>query len=464
MTTTTSDSGVRVPHVVKGERFTGTDCVHGREGERFATPKLDLNSLVWPRGVSGPAFDIPVAEIIDVLVQVGDWLAKDPKGLLEEALVSARRTSPLPAEVVDRSYEDLPKLFTRETLEFQVKAELGGPDVLDGWREIAGAPSGRVHRIRAFPPRLVHIIAGNSPGVAAVSIVRGALVKGLNLIKLPSNDLFTASAILRAMADVAPGHPVTRSFSAVYWRGGDERVEGTLFRPQFFDKLVAWGGASTIGNAKKYVGPGFELVAFDPKTSISLVGKEAFESESVLRAVADLSAADATLVEQEACASSRYQFVEGSPEQVDRYCALVQQRMGVQRRTSSAAGRPVPGTLRVEIAGLRDMEPLYRVWGDYSGSGVVVRSDEPVEFHPDFRILNVIPVTDLAEGVAHANVATQTVGVYPPGRKEALRDSLAAMGVQRIVPLGSAGSVEPGLPHDGFMPLTRFVRWVNDEG
>jgi len=24
--------------------------------------------------------------------------------------------------------------------------------------------------------------------------------------------------------------------------------------------------------------------------------------------------------------------------------------------------------------------------------------------------------------------------------------------------------VEAGLPHDGFMPLQRFVRWVNDEG
>jgi Acyl-CoA reductase (LuxC) len=461
---TTSDSCVQVPHVVKGERLTGADCLHGREGNRFATPKLDLNSLVWPRTIPGPAFDVPVAEIIDVLVQVGNWLAKDPKGLLEAALVSARRTSPLPAEVVDRSYQDLPKLFTRETMEFQIRTELGGPDVLDGWREIAGAPSGRVHRIRAFPPRLVHIIAGNSPGVAAVSIVRGALVKGLNLIKLPSNDLFTATAILQAMADVAPAHPVTRSFSAVYWRGGDERVEGTLFRPQFFDKLVAWGGGSTIVNARTYVGPGFELVAFDPKTSISLVGREVFQSEAVLRAVADLAATDATLVEQQACASSRYQFVEGSPEQVDRYCALVQQRMGVQRRTSSAAGRPVPGTLRVEIEGLRGMEPLYRVWGDYAGSGIVVRSEEPVDFHPDSRIVNVVPVTDLAEGVAHANVATQTVGVYPPGRKEALRDCLAAMGVQRVVTLGSAGSVDSGLPHDGFMPLTRFVRWVNDEG
>jgi len=464
MTTTQESPTVRVPHVVKGERLTGTDRVYGAGAARFATPALDLNSLVWPRNVPGPAFDVPVTEIMDLLVQVGAWLSDDPKGLVEQALVSARWTSPLPAEVVDRSYEQLPKLFNRASMEFQIRTELGGPDVLDGWREIVDAPTGRTHRIRAFPPRLIHIIAGNAPGVAAVSIVRGALIKGLNLIKIPSNDLFTAPAILEAMADVAPGHPVTRSFSAAYWRGGDESVEGILFRPQFFDKLVAWGGGNTIVSAKKYVGPGLELVAFDPKTSISLVGREAFESEATLEAVADLAAADATLVEQQACASSRFQFVEGSPEEVDRYCGLLQLRMGTERPTTSIAGRPVPVELREEIDGLRDMEDFYRVWGDYSGSGVVIRSEDPVDFHPDFRTVNVIPVGDLSVGVAHANVATQTVGVYPPERKTALRDSLAAMGVQRVVNLGSAGGVETGLPHDGFMPLARFVRWVNDEG
>ncbi|HSV35547.1 MAG TPA: acyl-CoA reductase, partial [Ramlibacter sp.] len=63
-----------------------------------------------------------------------------------------------------------------------------------------------------------------------------------------------------------------------------------------------------------------------------------------------------------------------------------------------------------------------------------------------------------------ANVATQTVGVYPPSRKAGLRNALAAAGVQRVVALGQAVMFETGLSHDGFYPLQRFVRWVNDEG
>jgi hypothetical protein len=451
---------VPVCHVVKGRTVTGNEVDHGR----FTTPALNLDDLVWSRREPGPAFDTPLSEIMDVMVDLGDRLTRDPDGLLAEALEHGARTSPLPRDVLERSFAGLGRIFNRPSLEFQVREELGGADVVDGWREVADAPSGRTHRIRAFPPRLIHVIAGNAPGVAAMSVMRGALTKGVHLFKLPSNDLFSATAILRTLAAVAPDHPVTRSFSAAYWRGGDAKVEGLLFRPQFFDKLVAWGGESTIRSAKEYIGPGFELVAFDPKTSISLIGREAFESEATLADAAERAAADATIMNQQACASSRVQFVEGTVEQVDRYCALLQKRLGIERPTASAIGSPLPADLRDEIDGLRDMQPHYRVWGGYEGKGLVIRSEEPVEFHPDGRVVNVVPVETLGSAVLRANVATQTVGVYPASRKLELRDGLAAAGVQRVVELGSAVAFEAGISHDGFYPLQRFVRWVNDEG
>ncbi|MFL6662659.1 MAG: acyl-CoA reductase [Rhizobacter sp.] len=451
---------VPVCHIVKGEVVTGAEQVHGR----FATPKLDLDQLVWPRSAPGPAFDTPLAEIVDVLVELGAWLAADPQGAVAEALEHSLRTGPLPRPLMEHSYAHIGKPFDRRSIAFQIERELGGADVLDGWREIANTPSGRPARIRAFPPRLIHIVAGNAPGVSAQTVLRGALTKGVNLLKLPSNDLFTAPAILRGLAAVAPGHPLTRSFSAVYWRGGDASVEGTLFRPQFFDKIVAWGGEASIRSAVKYLGPGFELVSFDPKTSISLIGREAFASSESLADVAERAAFDATLMNQQACASSRFQFVEGSVEEVDRYCALLQKRMNVDRPTASAIGAPVPPALRDELDGLRMLEPEVRLWGGYGGEGLVIRTADPVDFHPDGKIVNVVPVTSLADAVRHANVATQTVGVWPPQRKAGLRDALASRGVQRVVNLGGTAGIEMGLPHDGFHPLQRFVRWVNDEG
>jgi Acyl-CoA reductase (LuxC) len=455
---------VPVGHVIKGEYVAGGAQVHGPPHARFATPELRLNDLVWNRAEPGPAFETPLADIIGVLEETGRWLVRDPDGLVAETLALSLRSNPLPGAVVERSFAMLPIQFDRAQLEYQVERELGGADILDGWRQMPAPPSGRTHSVRAYPPRIVHIMPGNSPLAAALTIAWSALSKGVHLLKLPSNDLHSATMLLRAISAVAPGHPTARSFSTAYWRGGDDKVESMLFRPQYFDKLAAWGGESTLRSAKNYVGPGFELVAFDPKTSISFIGREAFASDAALDDAADRAAADATLIEQQACASSRFQFVEGTQEQVDRFCARLREKMGKARDFATAEGRPLPANMREEIDGLRGMDEYYKVWGDYTGPGVVIRSDDPVDFHPEGRVVNAVPVNDLKDAIQFVNLATQTVGVYPPSRKAELRDALACAGVQRVTDLGNAGAIERGLPHDGFYPLMRFMRWVNDEG
>jgi len=354
--------------------------------------------------------------------------------------------------------------FNRDRLLSLIEGELGDARLLDGWVPFKNRLGG-AGAIRAFPPRLVHVLAGNAPGVAANSIIRGAVTKGVHLLKLPSNDLFTAPAILRTMAAIAPEHPVLRSFSAVYWRGGDASIESVVFRPQYFDKLVAWGGESALKSAKNYIGPGFELVAFDPKTSISMIGKEALASRELIEETAELAANDSTPYNQAACTASRFHYVEAEDETtLDDYCAELQKRMGVERLTTSVYAQKVPKDLREEIETLKAFDSMYRVWGDYDGKGLVIRSDEPLEMYPDGKIVNVVRVPSLAFAMRYVTVATQTVGVYPARRKAEVRDRLASAGTQRVITLGGAGALVPGMSHDGFFPLHRMVRWVNDEG
>ncbi len=455
---------VRIRHVARGVPVSGDERAFGSGGYRFTAPALDFDALVWTRGEPGPAFDTPVAEIMDLLVELRGWLERDPDGLVAEALAASLRTNPLPAGVLREAYAGLGGAFSRPAMEFMVEQEFGGADVLDGWRTVAGAPSGRTVRVRAFPARIVHVLAGNAPGVAALSVLRGALTKGVNLFKLPSNDLHSVNVLLAGLHAIAPGHPTTRSFSSAYWRGGDEAVESLLFRPQFFDKLVAWGGDAALRSAKAYVGPGFELVSFDPKSSVSLVGREAFASEEALLEAAEGAARDIMLMDQQACAASRFQFVEGDAADADRFAQALLPRLGVARRLGSAVGNPVPEHIRVEVEALRDLEPYARVFGGYDGTGLVVRSEDPVDFHPENKVANVVPVASLDEALARINIATQSVGVYPAARKAQLRDRLAAAGAARVCTLGEVPIVESGLPHDGFYPMPRLVRWVTDEG
>jgi hypothetical protein len=461
---TTTETKIRVPHFVRGRLVWGEDTEYlSRDfGVPFVTPRLQLGDLFVPRSEPGPAFDVPVSEIIDFIVETGKHLVLEKNEYLQESLEMTLRVSPLPRRIIENTFHRPGQFLTREALEYKLERCFGGSEILDGWVEHTD-PNGSVSRVRAFPPRLVHMLSGNSPSAAMTSIADAALAKAVNVFKMPSADPFTTVAVLRTMSDISPDHPVLRSMSAVYWRGGDTTVEGVLYRSQYFDKLVAWGGGEAIANAAKYVGPGFQLVAFDPKVSMSIIGHDAFASEGALQEVSELAASDATIFNQDACVAPRQMFVEGDIDEVDRFCELLCQQLGIDREFASAVG-PVPGTdIREAVEGLRFLEPDYRVWGGFDGRGLVVRSPEPVDFHPTNKTVNVIPIASVRDAVAFATVATQTVGVYPSASKADLRDGLATAGVQRVVKLGSALKGSQGNPHDAMYPLHRFVNWVVDD-
>jgi Acyl-CoA reductase (LuxC) len=289
------------------------------------------------------------------------------------------------------------------------------------------------------------------------------LVKAINVFKMPSSDPFTCTAVLKTMAEVDPNHPVVQSMSAVYWRGGDERIERTLYRPQYFDKIVAWGGGDAINNVIKYLGPGMQLVSFDPKTSISMIGADGFTSDAVIEEIAEAAATDVSVFNQEACLASRFIFVEGERDGVEMFCERLQARLGVDRETASEVAHPLDVETREELAMLQVMDDDCKVWGKPDGRGLVVLTGEPVEFHPSNKTANVVHVPSLDDAVRYVNVATQTIGMYPPATKAALRDRLASAGAQRVVRLGGAAKHVEGGPHDAMFALQRMVHWMSDE-
>lgn len=455
-----------VPHVIRGRLVKGLDQVHTSRdmGVDFATPAIDPDALIWTRREPLPMLDMPIAEVIDFLVELGTRLDLDRNAALQQAFEGMNRVSALGPRVLENIYRDMRLMFDRRLMEAEITASIGALDRLDGWVE--HRPAGFANRLRAFPPRLVHIMAGNAPSVAALTIVRAALTKGVHLLKLASNDLFTPSAIVATMAEIDPDHPVTRSFSVAYWRGGDAAIERLIYQPQYFDKLVVWGGESAVRNALSYVGPGFELIAFDPKVSISMIGAEALASAESIAETARRAAADVVAFDQDACSASRYQFVEGATAAVDAYCAALVEELGKDQRYGNAQIEATPIAIREEVEVLRTLDPMYRVFGRPDGRGLVVRSDEPVDFHPDRKTVNVVQVPSLAQAVEHVTVATQTVGIYPAARKAALRDALAAAGAQRLVTLGRVISTDTfgGQPHDGIFPMHRMMKWIVDEG
>lgn len=455
---------IRVDHFIRGKVIEGGAVIHRSRdlGVDFATPEIDLNALVTPRAELPPLLDVKVSEIIDFLVACGERLELDKNPYLQEALEHIVATNPLPRRIVENLFRRARHFLTREGLQCSIDTNFINPKALDEWVERTDVRGNR-GALRAFPPRMIHMLAGNSPTGCISSIAQGALVKAINLFKMPSSDPFTCVAMLRTMAEVDADHPVVRSMSAVYWRGGDARIEGTLYRPQYFDKIVAWGGGDAIKNVIKYLGPGLQLVSFDPKTSISMIGAEGFRSDAVIEEIAERAAQDVTVFNQEACLASRFIFAEGERDGIEKFCAKLQERLAVDRDMASEVAHPLPVDVREEIEMLPLMDDSCKVWGKADGRGLVILTDEPVDFHPSNKTANVVHVRSLDDAVRYVNVATQTIGMYPPERKKLMRDRLASAGAQRVVRLGGAAKHVMGGAHDGMLPLQRFVHWMSDE-
>ncbi|MBU6265901.1 MAG: long-chain-fatty-acyl-CoA reductase [Sphingomonadales bacterium] len=460
VTTATADSA---PFFINGRVVEGADTIHRSRdlGVDFATPALDLDALVGPRTELPPLLNVPLAEIIDFLAEAGQRLVAPGNDHVEAAIERMAKVSLQPHGVIRFMVTNAAEYLDRKVLREVVEQNFPNPRALDEWVPHTDH-QGRRSFIRAYAPRLIHVLPGNAPAQGIRSIAQSALVKAVNVFKMASADPFSTVAFLRTMAEVDPDHPVVRSMSAVYWRGGDEAVERVLFRPQYFDKLVAWGGGDAIQNVMKYIGPGFQLVSFDPKTSISMVGKEVFASDETLAEAAHRNAMDVAMANQEACVCSRFTFLEATPEQADRYCEILAREIRVDR-TGEGTPRPLEMDLKEQIDMLRLMDEDYAVFGASDGRGVAIRSDEPVDFHPLRKTSNVVCVPSLDAAMQYVNVATQTVGVWPFHRMAELRDRLASGGAQRVVRLGEAGPGAIGNPHDAMYPLHRFVHWMANE-
>lgn len=412
--------------------------------------------------------DLSTDDILDFLVELGQHLNVSKNLYLQEAREGSYKTAPTTPPIIDEEYDSLGRMFDRAAMADAISAER---PYLDGWvpRKLS---DGRTISIRAFGARCLHIAAGNSPLISGLSIIRSALTRGDGIMKSPSNDPFTAAAMVRTMINVDPKHPVTKHFSVAYWRGGDETFERRFYLPHNIEKVLAWGGLASVRHVTKYIQPGLELVSFDPKRSCSIIGKSTFDSEANMREAALRVATDIGQLNQVACANSRTVFLltgtdEEGLKKASRFGELAYQAMIALPKHVSTSPKSVNRELKSCVESLRDQEEWYNVIGGERDEGAIIvsRLSETVEFATSLndRVANFVPLDAMSDIARFVDAYTQTVGVYPESLKSQLRDTLPMFGAQRFVSLGFACGASFAGPQDGFEPVRRMCKWIVDE-
>ena len=349
------NSAFTVPLFLRGELITDNLVPFGtRTGEsQFHAPDMaryvDRLPLATPMAMSD-LNDLAFDEILDVLQALGDALDFDRNTHLQEAYEAALSANPLPAEMLKNSYQILRPLFSRANV-LEVADTQVGLGYLNGWVPQKQA-DGRELRVRAFGARVLHIPAGNGGLVSAVTILRSVITRCDTIIKAPSNDPLTAVAIARTLADVAPEHPITKHLVVGYWKGGDTVVEEKLYRPENIEKIVAWGGLASVKHVTRYIQPGLEMIALDPKRSATIIGHQAFDDDETMREVARAAAVDIGVANQEGCANARVIYVLSGTDadgiaNANKLGEMIYQELTrLPAFVSTATAAPEPGTVR----------------------------------------------------------------------------------------------------------------------
>jgi hypothetical protein len=415
-------------------------------------------------------YTVSFDEILDLLTELGAALAFERNTYVQEAYEACLVSNPLPESILRTGYLALPAMFTRDSMRELAETQVG-IDVLEGWvpRRLL---DGREIRVRAFGARTLHIPAGNGGLVAGITVLRNALTRSDAIIKAPSNDPLTAMAIARTLADIAPDHPITKHLAVGYWKGGDEQVEEQLYKPEYIEKIVAWGGLASVKHVTRYIQPGLELIALDPKRSATIIGPEAFDDEDTLREVAKRAACDVGAGNQEGCVNARVIYVlsgtdEAGLERANRLGQLVYESMVGLPEFISTKPKVVDRTLLENVEGSRLTEDWYRVFGGEHAEGAIIVSqiDEPVHYSTllSGRVANIVPIDNIDKVTDAVNAYTQTIGIYPESLKTQLRDTLPLFGAQRLTSLGYAASVNFTIPQDAMEPVRRMCKWIVEE-
>ena len=407
---------------------------------------------------------VPVSDIVRVLDAAIARLL-DPNDPYRQALETLLpRTTGFDAEMVRLGLGSYLKTFRALQLHRFVAEDFSNPKILDefqprtkgGWSKALG------------PELLVHVWAGNVPGLPLWSFVSGLIVKAGNIGKIASAEPVFASIFARLLAEIEPRW--SDCFAVVWWPGGDEAIERCIFG--LADTVLAYGSNTTLRSIQYRLPVTTRFLPHGHKLSLAVVSASALSLRRA-QAVARQAALDVARYDQQGCYSPHVIYVQrGAPVQPAEFAQYLASELAalapkMARRVLSLEEAAGVGAWREshEFSSLKN--PSHQVLGAAGQACSVVYSDTllPLGPGPLNRCVLVVGVDSLEAviGLLEPQRAyLQTVGLAAsPEELLPWSELLALAGVTRICAVGAMTSPEAGWHHDGRFSLLDLVRMVD---
>jgi hypothetical protein len=358
------------------------------------------------------------------------------------------------------------KSFRSPQLQRFLSEEFANPNILDAFQ-----PAMKGGFVRAYgPDLLLHIWAGNVPGLPLWSLISGLLVKAGTIGKVPSAEPLFAGWFAKLIAEIDPR--LGDCLAVVWWKGGDEASERVWLNEA--DTIVAYGGNDALAAIRDRVPITARFLPHGHKIGFGMVSRMALDTRKA-GLLARLAAHDVMRWEQQGCYSPQMLFVErGGKVSPREFAGLVAHELA-----SFAQKHPRRVLSMAEATGLanwRSSEELRAFASD--GSGLIgdpadawslAYLDQPEPLAPSAlnRTLKIVAVDRLDEVIdliAPARAFLQTASVAaPPDELFRLARLLGQAGVTRITALGAMTTPEAGWHHDGRFNLLDLVTMTEIE-
>ena len=363
-------------------------------------------------------------------------------------------------EMIRLSLTDYLKTFRKPQLLRFINEDFSNPKILDEFQPIMKGGFAKA----LGPDCLLHIWAGNVPGLPLWSLISGLLVKAGNIGKVSSSEPLFASLFVKLLIEIEP--KISDCIAVLWWEGGTTDQEDTLLRNA--DVVLAYGDNNSIKAIQDRTPVTTRYLPYGHKISFGIISATVLDAQKSW-AVAHKAANDIARYDQHGCYSPHVFFVEFggdiSPQHFAQYVA----------HELSCFEEKFPRRIlnteeSIQLAEWRNEQELQAITGPgkdiisgNDGAWTVSFSENAENFslsglNRTIRIIGVHSLDQIIPLISPYKKFLQTVGVaISPTELFLISEQLAQHGVTRITALGSMTAPEAGWHHDGRFNLLDLV-------
>lgn len=311
---------------------------------------------------------------------------------------------------------------------------------------------------------LVHIVPGNSPAVAPLSIIEGLLSGNINILKNSSKNSNFSQILLHRLAEVSPGGFLKPFIYAFQLSSKNTALLRKLFN--ITDAISVWGSEESVNAVKSTAPPNVKIIEWGHRISFSYITRDFIRDEATLKRVAK----DICIVSQQACSSPQCLYLETADR--EELNTFARSFAGILDKVSHEYPFPEP-TIQ-EWAEISTVKELAKVGNCLDESDAIEAGDKQWRVLIDYKSgLRPSPLyrTIWLKPIGRENIVRlmrplrpylQTVGLACLSSDLAeLTENFIQAGITRIRRPGEMIESYSGEPHDGVYALRRYSRKVS---